>query len=167
MRYSAQLRTSRHKRFLLRVHPGGIIGFDGCPVPRILAAVLSDCGEQGWTGSVVSCDRRQGIAERFGHSSQAALYDGWIHHRPGFLPANPPGRSTHERRSDSVPYPGPLGRWLRPYQTGIDVTEWDELVAVAARLGYALHKPYSSASEAHHVNCLTDPTYQLTKRGLR
>lgn len=143
------------------------VAFDGVPVMRGLALMLGDARKHGWKGRLNSADRRKGVAERFGHQSQAALYACWLARRPGCLPANPPGRSTHELRSDGVAYRGPVGRPLFWWQMGLDVTEDQELLRVLGRLGYRARHPYNSASEAHHINLTKNPTRNLRRRHLR
>jgi hypothetical protein len=151
-----------------------VVAFDGCPVPRGLALALGDARAHGWPGTVQSCDRREGVAERFGKSSQAALYRGWLRRLPGFNPANPPGFSSHERRHDGSASLSALGQsyrrgrgaLLKWWQTGVDASGSAELVAVLGRLGYSAARTYDSPQEAHHVNFRTDPTARLKSRGL-
>jgi hypothetical protein len=73
--------------------------------------------------------------------------------------ANPPGRSTHERRSDGVAYPGPVGRRLQWWQQGIDVNDSDvHLMMVAAHArGWHLVQPYKAGVEFHHLNFARKP----------
>lgn len=140
------------------------VAFDGAPMPRGLALALADARRNGWRGTVSSADRREGVAEKHGKMSQAALYAGWIARRLGFNPANPPGRSTHEYRSDGVPYRGPIGRPLAWWQLGLDVTESVQLVTILNRLGYSAFRPYSDPREAHHVNFRRSPYANLIRR---
>lgn len=144
------------------------VAFDGTPCFRGQALMLQDCREHGWSGALVSGDRRAGVAEKYGKSSQAALYFGFEHGLPGFLPANPPGHSSHELRDGpgNLPYPGQDGSALQWWQLGLDVSEWDQLVAVAKRLGYNLQQPYHSGSELHHVNLFSNPRKNLIARGI-
>jgi len=151
-----------------------VVGLDGCPVPYGLSLAVQDARRNGWTGRVVSGDRREGVAERFGKSSQAALWRGWVRRLPGFNPANPPGASTHERRHDGsaslrrlgAAYEKPRGALLKWWQTGLDVTNASQLVAVLNRLGYSAVRPYPDPREAHHVNFRRDPYRNLRRRGL-
>lgn len=140
------------------------VSFDGTPVFYGLALMLKDARNNGWKGRLNSADRRKGVAERYGKLSQWALYIGWIRHRAGFNPANPPGRSTHELRSDGVPYRGPIGRPLNWWQLGMDVSDSDGLIRVLRRLGYRPFRPYSSSSEYHHINLKRPPTRTLRRR---
>ncbi len=140
------------------------VGFDGVPVFRGLALMLQDARDRGWTGTLNSADRRDGVAERYGKRSQAALYAGWVRRQAGFNPANPPGRSTHELRSDGVAYRGPVGRPLSWWQLGLDVSEAEELRAVLNRLGYSAFRPYADGREAHHVNLKRNPRRRLRAR---
>jgi hypothetical protein len=123
--------------------------------------MLRDAKENGWTGKVNSADRRKGVPERYGKLSQYALY---IKGKAGFNPANPPGRSTHELRSDGVAYRGPIGRPLAWWQLGLDVTDADGLLRVLNRLGYDAFRPYASGSEAHHINLRKSPRRNLIRR---
>jgi hypothetical protein len=142
------------------------VAFDGVPMFRGLALMLADARTHGWHGTVASADRRKGVAERYGLRSQAALYAGWVARRQGFNPANPPGRSTHELRSDGVAYRGPAGRPLLWWQLGLDCSDTENLRAILVRLGYAAFRPYPDGREAHHVNLKHSPTATLRKRGL-
>jgi hypothetical protein len=140
------------------------VQFDGVPLFRGLAYMLQDARDNGWKGRVNSADRRKGVPEKYGRLSQAALYAGWIARKAGFNPANPPGRSTHELRSDGVAYRGPVGRPLSWWQLGIDVTNASELREVLNRLGYSAFRPYPAGSEAHHVNLKGSPYRRLKLR---
>jgi hypothetical protein len=141
------------------------VAFDGVPVFRGHSLMLADARAHGWHGRLNSADRRKGVPERYGKLSQAALYAGWLAHRAGFNPANPPGRSTHELRSDGVAYAGPVGRPLAWWQLGLDASNAEELREVLNRLGYRAFRPYPSGSEAHHLNLKASPTATLRKRG--
>lgn len=140
------------------------VTFDGVPTFRGHALMLKDARAHGWKGTLNSADRRRGVPERYGKLSQYALYMGWLAHRAGFNPANPPGRSTHELRSDSVAYRGPIGRPLTWWQLGHDVSDADGLLQVLNRLGYSAFRPYSSGSEQHHINLRVSPTKTLRRR---
>lgn len=140
------------------------VGFDGVPVFRGIAYMLADARAHGWHGSLVSADRRKGVPEKYGKLSQVALYLGWIAHRAGYNPANPPGRSTHELRSDGVAFAGPVGRPLSWWQLGLDVTDADVLLRVLRSLGYGAFRPYSAGSEQHHVNLSRSPVGRLRAR---
>lgn len=148
--------SPKHRRFLPRT-----VNFDGCPVPRGLALALYEARKRGWKGTVQSCDRRRGVPEKLGKKSQWQLFQGWIKRLPGYNPANPPGRSTHERRSDGVAYKGPIGRRLRWWQTGIDISDSDTALRLLRNLGFEVKKPYHSASEAHHINFYKSPSKRL------
>lgn len=142
------------------------VGFDGTPCFRGLALMLEDCREHGWAGSLSSADRRPGVPEKYGKLSQLALWLGFIAGKAGFNPANPPGRSTHELRSDGVAYRGPVGRPLAWWQLGLDCTDAETLRSIAARLGYPAFRPYPDGREAHHVNLRANPRRVLRKRRL-
>lgn len=140
------------------------VALNGTPLFRGHRLMLRDAAKHGWTGVVNSADRRKGVPERYGKLSQAALYAGWLAGKAGFNPANPPGRSTHELRSDGVAYRGPVGRPLAWWQLGLDVTNADQLLGVLNRLGYDASRPYSAGSEQHHINLRRSPRRRLIKR---
>jgi hypothetical protein len=73
--------------------------------------------------------------------------------------ANPPGRSTHELRSDGVAYAGPIGRRLEWWQEGIDVNDNNVLsMKLDAELhGWVLFQPYRAGVEFHHLNFARRP----------
>lgn len=139
---------------------------NGTPLFRGHRLMLDDAMKHGWKGIVNSADRRKGVPEKYGKLSQAALYAGWIAGKAGFNPANPPGRSTHELRSDGVAYRGPVGRPLAWHQLGLDVTNSDQLLAILNKLGYDAFRPYSAGSERHHINLRKSPRRNLIKRRL-
>lgn len=141
------------------------VAFDGVPTQRGLALLLTHARKRGWQGKLNSSDRRAGVAERFGHQSQAALYDGFRRGRPGFLPANPPGYSSHELRSDGSRLFGRRGRKLAWFELGLDVDQDTALVTRLRDMGVDARHPYDTPSEAHHVNVLHDPTSILAKLG--
>jgi lysozyme len=151
------------------------ICFDGAPTYWGLGKALLRAREQGWSGTLLRSDRREGVAERFGKRSQASLFRCFqraieIGSCPPSCagscnPANRPGQSSHEQRSDASAFPGPVGRELQWYELGLDVSAAPELVDVLHRLGYAAHRPYSSPREAHHVNFQADPGRVLPPEG--
>src|SRR4051812_14977149 len=116
---------------------------DGCPVPRLLAGKVRELKRAVPGARLQSCYRgtdAESLLRRLGKSSQRALWLLWQRRAPGANPANPPGRSTHELRSDGVAYPGPVGRKLSYWQVGMD---WDDahieaLIRAAKRRGWVL-----------------------------
>ncbi|WP_028058388.1 hypothetical protein [Candidatus Solirubrobacter pratensis] len=146
-----------------------IVKFDNVPVYRGLAWALQDARNNGWKGHLVSADRRVSTIKSFNkrHKTklhdQAYLFNGWTKRLPGFLPANPPTQGSHLLLGDGTI--GHVGHKLRPYQLGLDVTEWDDLLRVLHRYGYKVHQPYHTASEAHHVNFAASPA-KLARRRL-
>lgn len=140
------------------------------PCPKKLAPVLREI--QRDTGATFTSILRTQGAVRFARSqgavlsSQKELWDGYRLGRPGYNPANPPGRSTHERRSDGVAYPGPVGRPLRWWQVGIDCSDSSAVIAAAGRHGWVAVRPYASGSEFHHVNFVKAPVlFRPLRRG--
>lgn len=164
----------KHRRSLTST-----VQFDGTPVFYGLALTLQDARDHGWHGSLTSADRRKGVAERYGKMSQAFLFSAWVawSTRRALLrpftrnsppnPANSPGHSSHELRSDAVAFRGPVGRPLAWWQLGLDVSNAPELVVVLNKLGYSAHRPYRTASEAHHVNLRKSPSGVIRRRKLR
>lgn len=144
------------------------VDVQGCPVPRQLARIirpaLRESGatlESAYRGSDPQGAR---ILHAHGKHTQAQLYDGWIHHRPGFNPANRPGTSTHELRSDGVAYRHiPVGHKLAWWQCGLDIDDAHVPAFIRAlrKRGVLAHRPYPSGSEYHHVNLTERPPRRL------
>ena len=130
------------------------ITMDGTPLFWGLAAPLVQARAHGWRGRVTSGDRRSGVAERFGKKSQAKLWSCFQARQArgvcpapcggDCLPANPPGRSSHELCSDGVAFAGPVGRELPWWQLGLDVSESDQLLHILTALGYGVRRPYNT-----------------------
>ncbi len=139
------------------------------PAPKKLAPLLEEISQETGYGynSLLRTQAAVDYARSKGASlsSQAELYEGYITGQPGFNPANPPGQSTHERRSDGVAYPGPIGRPLRWWQCGIDTDGSDAFIAAAKKRGWIVVRPYRSGSEYHHVNFVKPP--KLPRRVLK
>ena len=130
-------------------------GADPVPMFRAHAWALQAAYDRGARFVVTSADRREGVAERYGKSSQAKLYRMYLA-GTGY-PANPPGRSSHELRSDgSAVYRQPAGAPISRRLLGIDAVDdgaensCDNLIATLRHLGICAVKPYSSTAEAHH-----------------
>lgn len=148
-------------------------GASARPVPKRMRNVIQRCLDKSGSG-LNSCLRTQAAvnyARQHGAllSSQTELYQGYITGQPGYNPANPPGRSTHERRSDGVAYPGPVGRPLMGWQVGMDLSDSQGFIDAAKREGWICFRPYSSGSEYHHVNFAKQPFFGFKnlKRGSR
>ena len=133
-----------------------------CPVNATLAPYIeiirreTDCA----INSIYRGADAEAILHRHGKHSQAELY--------ATLPAgvaNPPGRSTHELRSDGVAYPGPIGRKLDWWQEGFDVNDSDvhRVIAAARKYGWVLRQPYNSGVEFHHLNFAKKPRPRTLK----
>jgi hypothetical protein len=130
---------------------------DNCPVPKRIAPQVRALKRDVPHARLQSCyrgDAAKGLLHRLGKSTQAMLWYGWLHRLPGFNPANPPGRSTHELHSDGVAYRGPIGRPLWAWQCGMDWNDdaVNDLIRAGRKRGWALWRPYSSGSEFHHLN---------------
>lgn len=148
---------------------------DCCPVPAKLAPVIREVKRvSGQT--LISCyraDDARALLEQCGKKSQAQLYYGWVHRLPGYNPANPPGRSTHELRSDARAYRLPAGTRLAYWMVGQDWTNAGGVVKAYARLGYTASVTYpGDPREYHHVNLRKKPIFSIwkirpLKRGMR
>lgn len=148
---------------------------DCCPVPEKLAPVVREV--TAVTGlSLSSCYRAadaEALLKRCGKLSQSQLYYRWVHRWPGYNPANPPGRSTHECRNDGVAYAGPAGMPLAWWQVGMDWSSGSGAVRVFNNHGYSAALTYpGSPREAQHVNLRRKPIvsiwkYRPLKRGMK
>lgn len=139
---------------------------DSCPVPAGLADEIREL--KRLTGAVLnSCDRSpqaEPMLRRLGKMSQRQLYEGFIAGLPGFNPANPPGRSTHERRNDGVAFPGPVGLPLRYWQVGMDWSNAPAVNGAARGRGWIATLTYpTNPLERHHVNFRREPLLARTR----
>ena len=154
------------------------IPLDGTPIFWGLAKPLVRARERGWGGRLTSADRRAGIPERFGKMSQASLFSCFTRSKAmgrcpsdcsgNCNPANPPGFSSHELRSDgSRGFPGKArGAKLKWFELGIDVDDSDGLLKHLQALGYKVHRTYpGSTTEAHHLNFTASPGPLLAEVG--
>jgi hypothetical protein len=123
----------------------------GCPCNNMIAPYFALLvKEAGATvNSIYRGNDAASLLHAHGKHTQAELY--------ATLPrgtANPPGRSTHELRSDGVAYAGPIGRELEWWQQGIDVNDGDvrRMKACAEKRGWVLAQPYQAGVEFHHLN---------------
>lgn len=133
----------------------------GCPCNPTLAPYIALMADEikSPVNSIYRGADAEWILKRHGHQSQRELYNGWIRKLPGYLPANPPGRSTHELRSDGAAYAGPVGRKLAWWQQGFDVNdnEVERWKSIARTHGWILFQPYRSGLEFHHLNFYKRP----------
>jgi len=143
------------------------VDVQGAAVPRQLAVViLPSLHAVGAT--IFSCYRGQdpqgvAILHKHGKRTQYQLWYGYVHGWPGYAPANRPGTSTHELRSDGYAYPGPSGRHLEWWQCGMDIDDGhvDAFIRHLASRGINAHRPYGYGAELHHVNLRTEPPRRL------
>jgi hypothetical protein len=133
----------------------------GCPVPRNIAPYIKIVTDdaRATVNSIYRGTDAESILHRHGHSSQADLYSGWVRRLPGYLPANPPGYSTHEQKSDGAAYAVMRGHNLAWWQIGFDVNDDDveKCISAAAKHGWVLFRPYAIGSEYHHLNFRFQP----------
>jgi hypothetical protein len=132
----------------------------GCPVGKnqgpYIAIILDDA--RAHVNSIYRGRDAEHILNRHGKHSQAQLYQMFLEGRGN--PANPPGFSTHEQKSDGVAYGHiPRGHDLAWWQVGFDVNDRDVLncMRAAGRHGWHLFRPYHSRSEFHHLNFISEP----------
>lgn len=139
---------------------------DLCPVPESIAPAVREVKAD--TGATLtSCYRGDDpngvrILHRWGKQNQRELYDGFRRGLPGYNPANPPGSSTHECRSDGVAY-----RWwprflrIPSWAVGQDWTNGvvaSAVVRMYVRHGFVAAITYPGNSrELHHVNLRKKP----------
>lgn len=145
------------------------VSFDGVPMFRAHAWALLDARLHGVKFTVNSADRRRGVAEKFGKLSQWALYTRWRAGRPGYFPANPPGFSSHELKSDGNKTYGSRGRSIPKYKLGIDAVnkpggDCAELVRWLNAHGYHAVRPYPTGSERHHFSFTKSPATNARRR---
>lgn len=134
---------------------------DQCPIPRPLFPIAKKLkADTGCTfNSIYRGTDVQGILHKHGKHSQAELYQMYLNGTGA--PANPPGYSTHELRSDGAAYPHVArGGALKWWQCGFDVNDWEikEVIAAAKKHGWDLRQPYSTSSEYHHLNFTKKPS---------
>lgn len=145
---------------------------DCCPVPpqvKLRLQQLKDASGCEFQSVYRGQDARREL-NACGKHDQAWLYE--HQGRPEQPnPANPPGQSTHECRSDGIAYRGPRGRKLAPWQVGMDVRDSDvqNVIKAASELGYVAFRPYpADPREYHHVNFAREPRLLPTlQRGRR
>ncbi len=132
---------------------------DGCPVPAsiapYIARVLKAAGQDA--NSIYRGEDAKMLLHKHGKSTQAELF---AKLPPGV--ANPPGRSSHELRSDGKAWPGPIGRRLDEWQVGVDsgsdsASDAVALTRAAARMRWPVKHPYKTAAERHHWNFVRRP----------
>jgi lysozyme len=173
-RDAGQLRRATERAPKLHEHT---VAFDGAPTFWGLAKPLLRARRHGWRGTLVSADRRPGVAERYGKSSQARLFDCFQRSIPlgrcptgcpSCNPANPPGASSHECFADGTAAFGnrPVGTQLAWWELGLDVGDHTGLLRVLDSLGYDAKQTYpNSPKEKHHVNFTADPGPVLAETG--
>lgn len=132
---------------------------DGCPCPASIAPyvarILKRAGQDA--NSIYRGEDARALLHRHGKHTQAEI---WSAAPLGV--ANPPGRSTHELRSDGVAYAGPIGRKLQDWQVGVDsgsnTPAAARAIERAARFyGWKVRHPYSAGVELHHWNFVQRP----------
>lgn len=137
---------------------------DNCPVPAKLEPVVRELKHRSGA-TLNSCYRgkdARALLRRVGKKDQAQLYADFLAGNGN--PANPPGRSTHELRSDGVAYVGPVGRRLRWWQVGMDWSNAAGVVRAAREMGWVAVITYpNNPREQHHVNLRREPRLGLLR----
>lgn len=156
-------RRAAAKRAAERVH--GYLLIDGCPCPGWVAPyvflVLREAGQVA--ASIYRGEDAAALLHAHGKHTQGELYDLHRADPVHYAPANPPGRSEHELRSDGLANRGPAGRRLANWQIGVDSggndqASQDAVERAAARLGWEVRHPYSSGVEGHHWCFAREPS---------
>lgn len=140
---------------------------DGCPCPAMPAPYVKrilDRADQ-IANSIYRGEDAKALLHAHGKHTQSEIF---ATSAPGV--ANPPGRSTHELRSDANAYAGPVGRRLEEWQVGIDsgqntTHDRDAIERAARELGWPVKHPYTTGVELHHWNFVREPKPKnLTQR---
>ena len=128
---------------------------DRCPVPTEAAPFVGEAKRRSGE-TLNSCFRgveARPILNRYGKHDQSYLYWGWVRRLPGFNPANAPGFSPHECRSDGVFPPGyRRGARIPPQLVGTDWTNGYHVVQAYRSMGIPAVMPYNSPFERQHVD---------------
>ena len=175
-RDAGQLKRAAERAPTLHEHT---VAFDGTPTFWGLAKPLLRARQHGWAGRLMSSDRRQGVSERYGKSSQARLFDCFQRFEAlgkrcpadcsgNCNPANPPGASSHECFSDGTAAfdNRPRGSELAWWELGLDVSDHAGLLRALGALGYGAKQTYpNNPKERHHVNFTADPGLVLAETG--
>lgn len=132
----------------------------GSPVYADIAPYIAICvnDAKATVNSIYRGPEAAGILNKHGKHTQAQLYE--MFRRGRGAPANQPGFSTHELKSDGVAYPHtPRGGALPWWAQGFDVNDSDvpAVMREARKHGWALGQPYKAGVEFHHLNFLTQP----------
>jgi hypothetical protein len=165
--HARRARARRRRDHLRTSYDPIAYGHEHVPISPVLDLTLTHLDKlQVVEFTVISGDRRAGVAEKFGHDSQLYLFE--HQNDPGFNPANPPLTSSHEyKNGGSNPrFPGyvggpafpriKLGAKLKPQQLGIDLGSNEEASRFCSEVKHVdleFFQPYNTGSELHHVCC--------------
>jgi hypothetical protein len=136
------------------------ITIQGSPVYADIGPYIAICvnDAHATVNSIYRGPEAAAILHKHGKHSQAELHT--MFQRGRGAPANPPGYSTHELRSDGVAYPhvapGSAVPW---WAQGFDVNDADvhRVIAQAAKHGWVMWQPYRSGAEFHHLGFRVQP----------
>lgn len=140
------------------------LALDGCAVSRPMYGVLRHLKREAGFGlhdAVYDSIYRGNepgvvhILHAHGKHTQQEVIDLHAQGVPGYGPANSVTTTTHCCFNDGVAYPNrPVGAHLPWWCCGFDVPDLYvvRMERAAARIGWHVHRPYSSGSEYHHLN---------------
>lgn len=139
---------------------------NGCPVGKLIAPyiqiITADAGAD--VSSIYRGDDARAILNAHGKHSQRQLFDATPAERIAWeILGTPdrPGTSSHEMRSDGVPYPKvPVGHklphwWMQGFD--VDTAHSSAVIRQAKRHGWDVFRPYPSGAEIHHLNFRSRP----------
>lgn len=161
--------------------------YEGVPMFRAQAWVLFDYKVHGGHYQVNSGNRQDSVVKKYrghgikpGYKSQKELSDLWIWASNrwgragaiarGIFPANLPGSSSHEGRSDGNAFYGvPFGQKIPQYKYGIDIVDKPggdakRFVEWANSKGYSAVRPHPTTSERHHMAFKKSPATRARSR---
>jgi hypothetical protein len=160
-----------------------VVNFHGVPMWRAQAWALKDYELHSGKPLIVnSAIRTDSVIKDFNRKhgthlhGQQYLYDAyWVHHLPGFFPANKPNQTSHCGFSDGNHYYRvrgkqiPAGHRLPDHMWGIDATnepggDSAHIVSWLNSHGYHAKRPYNTDSERHHFMFTASPAGNARKR---
>jgi hypothetical protein len=138
----------------------------GCPVPARLQPVVEKVAAASGA-TLLSCYRgkdAEAILHANNKMSQDELYRNWLRDPLHWNPANQPGFSTHELRSDGIAYAVPRGARLPYWCVGQDWSNASGVVRAYAALNFVASVTYpTNPRELHHVNLRREPKVNIWK----
>ena len=132
----------------------------GCPVYADICPYIAVCvnDARAHVNSIYRGPEAEAILHKHGKRSQEELYR--MFQAGKGAPANQPGFSTHELKSDGVAYPQfPRGSSIPWWAQGFDVNDNEvyNVIAQGHKHGWFLWQPYPGGAEFHHLNFRNRP----------